>query len=76
MLLIESRGNDGLRAKSVDFSEAVLTPIASFGGIYCPAALPELGQKFLKTQLTESYQSLALALIELFDIDIEPGVLQ
>ncbi len=76
MLLIESRGNDGLRAKSVDFSEAILTPIASFGGIYCPAALPELGQEFLKNQLTESYQSLALALIELFDIDIEPGVLQ
>ena len=76
MLLTESRGNDGLRAKSVDFSEAILTPIASFGGIYCPAELPELGQEFLQTQLTESYQSLALALIALFDIDIEPGVLQ
>jgi len=76
MLLKESRGNDGLRAESVDFSGAILSPIASFGGIYCPADLPRLEPEFLSKQLPESYQSLALALIALFNIDIEPEVLQ
>ena len=76
MLLKESRGNDGLRAESVDFSDAILSPTASFGGIYCPVDLPGLEHGFLNKQLPESYQSLALALIALFNIDIEPGVLQ
>ena len=76
MLLKESRGNDGLRAESVDFSDAILSPTASFGGIYCPVDLPGLEHGFLSKQLPESYQSLALALIALFNIDIEPGVLQ
>ena len=76
MLLKESRGNDGLRAESVDFSDAILSPIASFGGIYCPADLPRFELGFLNKQLPESYQSLALALIALFNIDIEPEVLR
>ena len=34
MHFIETRGNDGKHAKEVSFSEAILTPISSFGGIY------------------------------------------
>ncbi len=62
MLFKESRGNDGLRAESVEFSEVILSPIASFGGIYCPDNLPEFDQAFLESQVPESYKSLALAM--------------
>jgi threonine synthase len=76
MLLKESRGNDGSHAESVQFSDAILSPIASFGGIYCPATLPELDQTFFETHLNKSYKSLALAVIEMFDIDIDAAILQ
>ncbi len=34
MNFIETRGNDGVKAKSVAFSDAILNPSASFGGLY------------------------------------------
>jgi len=76
MLFKESRGNDGLGAESVNFSDAILSPIASFGGIYCPDTLPEFDTAFFEKQVGESYKSLALAVISLFDIDIDSSVLQ
>ena len=76
MLFKESRGNDGLQAESVEFSDAILSPIASFGGIYCPETLPEFDPGFLQNQLDASYKSLALAVIGLFDIDIDSSILQ
>jgi threonine synthase len=76
MLFKESRGNDGNHAESVQFSDAILSPIASFGGIYCPDTLPEFDQAFFNSQLTESYQSLALAVIDKFDVDIDPAILR
>jgi len=76
MLFKESRGNDGLHAKTAQFSDAILSPIASFGGIYCPAVLPEFDRSFLADQLADSYKSLALAVIALFEIDIDSTVLQ
>jgi threonine synthase len=76
MLFKESRGNDGNHAESVQFSDAILSPIASFGGIYCPDTLPEFDQVFFNSQLTESYQSLALAVIDKFDVDIDPAILR
>ena len=36
MGFIETRGNDGKRAKEVSFSEAILNPSSSFGGLYVP----------------------------------------
>ena len=76
MHFIESRGNDGLKAGSVEFSSAILSPIASFGGIYCPDSLPVLDADFLENQLPETYKSLALNLIAHFDIDIDSAILQ
>ena len=46
MQFIETRGNDGQHPEKVSFSEAILSPISSFGGIYSPASLPELGDDF------------------------------
>ncbi|MFV2033453.1 MAG: threonine synthase [Gammaproteobacteria bacterium] len=76
MNFIETRGNDGCRPEKVSFSEAILSPVASFGGIYSPENLPEFDQPFLESQLSASYKSLALSLIELFNIDIDDGTLQ
>ncbi|MDD2839251.1 MAG: hypothetical protein AB7U44_09215, partial [Sulfuricurvum sp.] len=42
MKFIETRGNDGIHSQEITFSEAILSPIASFGGLYVPKALPEL----------------------------------
>jgi len=76
MNFIETRGNDGSRPEKVGFAGAILSPVASFGGIYSPENLPGFDQAFLESQLSASYKSLALALIALFNIDIDAETLQ
>ena len=75
MKFIETRGNDGKHPEKVTFSEAILNPISSFGGIYSPEALPDLGDDFLDKHLTSNYKTLAKAILTAFDIDIEEGVI-
>lgn len=75
MNFIETRGNDGQRPEKVTFSEAILNPISSFGGIYSPESLPELGIDFLNTHLNSSYKTLAKAILSAFEIDIEAAVI-
>ncbi|MEA3374534.1 MAG: threonine synthase [Campylobacterota bacterium] len=75
MKFIETRGNDGKHPEEVTFSEAILSPIASFGGLYVPETLPELGEGFLKAHLESDYKSLAKAVLEAFEIDIESSVI-
>ena len=36
MGFIETRGNDGKRAKEISLREAILNPRNSFGGLYVP----------------------------------------
>ncbi len=43
MNFIETRGNDPKNKLEVSFSEAILNPNASFGGLYVPKELPNLG---------------------------------
>lgn len=76
MNFIETRGNDGQHPRSVPFSAAILSPIASFGGLYVPATLPKLDGAFFQKHLNSSYKELALAVLSSFDIDIDEGVLQ
>jgi threonine synthase len=71
MQFIESRGNDGIKPKEVSFSEAILNPSASFGGIFVPKSLPKFDMEFLKKHLTSSYSELAYAVLQEFDIDID-----
>ena len=71
MNFIETRGNDGQRPAKVTFSQAILSPISSFGGIYSPESLPELGEAFLSKHLDSSYKTLAKAVLEAFEIDID-----
>ncbi|MDQ1297620.1 MAG: threonine synthase [Campylobacterota bacterium] len=75
MKFIETRGNDGINPLETTFSEAILSPIASFGGLYVPKELPSLGTAFLTKHLSSSYKELAWDLLATLDIDIEPSVI-
>ena len=72
MNFIETRGNDGKRPSSVTFSQAILSPLCSFGGIYVPESLPELGESFLRRHLNSDYKTLARAVLDAFELDIDP----
>ncbi len=76
MKFIETRGNDGSKPLSVPFSEAILSPSASFGGLYVPEKLPNLDAHFLQTHLDSHYKTLALDFLQQFGIDIETEVLE
>ncbi len=76
MQFTETRGNDEIHPAEVTFSEAILSPIASFGGLYVPKDLPKLGKPFFKKHLDSTYKELALDFLETFAIDIEKEVLE
>jgi len=75
MQFIETRGNDGERAASVSFSDAILNPSASFGGLYVPERLPDMGIGFLADYINSDYKTLAFDLLQRFEIDIEEELL-
>ena len=70
MKFIETRGNDNIKEEEVLFSHAILNPSASFGGLYVPKTLPELGNAFIEAHLDSSYKDLAFAFLKTFRIDI------
>ena len=76
MNFIETRGNDGQHPEKVPFSEAILSPISSFGGIYSPECLPQLGEDFLNSHINSSYKTLAAAVLSAFEVDIESGIIE
>ena len=75
MNFIETRGNDGKRVAAVTFSQAILDPIASFGGLYSPESLPNLGTDFLQMHLHSNYKTMAKAVLNAFAIDIDEAVI-
>ena len=75
MNFIETRGNDGVNPVEVSFSEAILGPMSSFGGIYSPKFLPMLGFTFLEKHLESSYQVMAMDVLDEFAIDIPQDVI-
>lgn len=76
MFFTETRGNEPSFPKQVKFSDAILAPIASFGGIYSPEIIPKFDHAFLEKHLNQSYKSLALSILNLFEVDIDPQILQ
>ncbi len=76
MNFIETRGNDGAHPLHVSFSQAILSPIASFGGLYVPKQLPTLDKAFLNRHIDSSYKELALDILLAFGVDIEQSVLE
>ncbi|UCB54937.1 MAG: threonine synthase [Thiotrichales bacterium] len=75
MNFIETRGNDGQHPEQVSFSEAILTPIASYGGLYSPQSLPELNEAFLNAHLSADYKTLARSMLDAFDVDIDNPII-
>ncbi len=72
---IETRGNDGQHPERIRFSDAILTPMASFGGLYSPAELPQLDADFFEQHRNSGYAELARDLIGRFGVDIEPQII-
>ncbi len=75
MNFIQTRGFDTTKPQTVTFSQAILSPIASFGGLYVPETLPDLGLDFLNKHLNSSYKELASDMLSRFEIDIEQSVI-
>jgi threonine synthase len=75
MNFIQTRGCDDKKPASVTFSQVILSPIASFGGLYVPETLPELGNEFLNKHINSSYKELASDLLNRFEIDIDQSVI-
>ncbi len=76
MLFIETRGNDGIKEKEVTFSQAILNPSASFGGLYAPKTIPKLSGSFFENFKDANYKELTLEILKLFEIDIKEEVLK
>ena len=74
MNFIETRGNAEGFAPEVPFSQAILHPAASYGGLYVPKTLPAIDAAFIERYRNASYQALAKAVLELFEIDIDENV--
>jgi len=75
MKFIQTRGIDTNKPEKVTFSEAILDPIASFGGLYVPETLPELGSAFLEKHKNSTYKELAKDMLNRFEIDIDGSVI-
>ena len=75
MKFIETRGNDGKKPVSITFSQAILSPMSSFGGIYSPESLPALDDTFFKAHINSGYKALAKDILQAFDVDIEASVI-
>ncbi len=75
MQFVQTRGNDKNRPEAVSFSSALLNPNASFGGLYVPETLPDMGIVFLSEYLNSDYKHLAFDLLQKFEIDIDDDLL-
>ncbi len=75
MKFIETRGNDGKNPAAITFSQAILSPMSSFGGIYSPETLPVLDDAFIKAHVGSGYKTLAKDILQAFEVDIEPSVI-
>jgi len=75
MKFIETRGNDNIKDERVEFSDAILNPSASFGGLYVPEMIPDMGIEFLLEYLNSDYKTLAFDVLQKFGIDIDEDLL-
>ena len=76
MKFIETRGNDGINPDQVSFSEAILSPMCSFGGIYVPESFPSFDASFLEKHLATCYKDLARDVLASFEIDIDQSAIE
>lgn len=75
-MFIETRGNDHKKPSRVTFSQALLSPSASFGGLYVPEKLPTIDTQWLESSKALSYKELSLKILGMFDLDVETKTLK
>lgn len=75
MNFIETRGNDGQKPTTVTFSQAILSPMSSYGGVYSPASLPSFNTQFFTKHLNTNYKTLAKDILDAFAIDIDDSII-
>ncbi len=75
MKFIETRGNNGQKPEEVEFSYAILNPIASFGGLYVPKELPKLEGDFFQNSTDKNYKEFSKEILSRFGIDIDDDII-
>ncbi|NPA51125.1 MAG: threonine synthase [Epsilonproteobacteria bacterium] len=75
VLYSPTRGWDEKGKEKVTFSEAILNPAASFGGLYAPDKIPSFDEDFLKRNLNSSYIELSKEILSLFGVDLSKEVI-
>jgi len=75
-MFVETRGNNGIKKDKVSFSEAILNPSASFGGLYVPENFPNLGVEFIKSFIGKTYKELAFGILKSFQLDLDDEVIK
>ncbi len=68
---VSTRGDIADTQNVVCFSEAILNPMANYGGLYVPTSLPMLSADFASKFQDKSYKELAKYILNSFDIDID-----
>ncbi len=69
-MFIETRGNDKQKPSMISFSQAILNPAASFGGLYVPEMFPIFDEQWFQKAKDLNYKELCLDILEKFDLDI------
>ena len=59
------------KKKSISFSDAILSPSSTFGGLYVPDRIPEFSKDFLEKSLTISYKDLAFNVLCAFNANFD-----
>ncbi|MCV6607723.1 MAG: threonine synthase [Campylobacterales bacterium] len=75
MSFIETRGNENSRPSEVEFSDAMLNPSASYGGLYVPKEIPSLDLSEIDSWKDLSYIDLAKNVIKKLKLDISDEIL-
>ena len=60
MKLFQTRASEGESLKSVEFSQALLSPSSAHGGLYAPTQLPQLDDNFFAEAINLNYAQIAL----------------
>ena len=76
MKLFQTRASAGESLKSVEFSQALLSPSSAHGGLYAPTQLPQLDDKFFAEAVNLTYAQIALKIIEKFGFDADAAMFE
>ncbi|WP_314989560.1 threonine synthase [uncultured Campylobacter sp.] len=76
MKLFQTRASEGESLKSVEFSQALLSPSSAHGGLYAPTQLPRLDDKFFAEAVNLTYAQIALKIIEKFEFDADAAMFE